>query len=73
MTESLDNAKASLRQQVRARLRALTPEQLRADSQRICERSLTLPIWKRAKIVLLFGRLRDEPDPEPGQFIARQV
>lgn len=73
MTESLNSAKTSLRQQVRARLRALAPEQLRADSQRICERLLTLPVWKRAKIVLLFAALRDEPSPELGRFIARQV
>ena len=65
MTESLNNAKTTLRQQVRARLRALSAEQLRADSQRICERLLTLPVWKRAKIVLLFASLRDEPDLWP--------
>jgi 5-formyltetrahydrofolate cyclo-ligase len=65
MTESLDNSKTSLRQQVRARLRALSAEQHRADSQRVCERLLTLPVWKRARIVLLFAPLGDEPDILP--------
>ncbi len=65
MTESLDNAKTKLRQQVRARLRALPVERRRADSQQICERLLPLPMWKRARIVLLFAPLRDEPDILP--------
>ena len=73
MTASLVSAKTTLPQQVRARLWALSPEQLRADSQRACERLLTLPVWKRAKIVLLFAALRDEPSPELGRFIARRV
>lgn len=65
MTNPLATAKTSLRQQVRARLRTLTPEQRRADSQRICERLLTLPVWKQARIVLLFAPLHDEPDLWP--------
>jgi len=65
MTESLNNEKTLLRQQVRARLRAMSPEQHRVESQRICERVLALPAWKRARIVLLFAPLRDEPDIGP--------
>jgi len=65
MTDALANNKTVLRQQVRARLRALPVEQSRADSQRVCERLFTLPIWKRARIVLLFAPLRDEPDILP--------
>jgi len=65
MTEFLEAKKASLRQQIRARLQALSAEQLRADSQQLCERLFTLPVWKQAKIVLLFAPLRDEPDISP--------
>jgi len=73
MTESLKNEKAGLRQQVRARLRAMSPEQHRADSQRICERLLALPVWKRAKIVLLFAPLKDEPNIWPVVSAALQA
>ena len=65
MIGSLNNAKTSLRQQVRARLRALSVEQLRDDSQRVCERLFTLPVWRHARIVLLFAPLLDEPDIWP--------
>jgi len=65
MAESLDSDKTSLRQQIRARLRAMSPEQHRADSQRLGERLFTLPMWKQARIVLLFAPLRDEPDIGP--------
>lgn len=65
MTDTLNTAKTSLRQQVRARMRTLSAEQRRAGSQQLCERLLTLPVWKRAKIVLLFAPLPDEPDLWP--------
>ena len=72
MSESLNNDKTTLRQQVRGRLRALSAEQLRPDSQRVCERLLTLPVWKQARIVLLFAPLRDEPDIGPVISVALQ-
>jgi 5-formyltetrahydrofolate cyclo-ligase len=62
MAEFLDSGKTSLRQQVRARLRTISPAQHGVDSQRLCERLLTLPMWNRARIVLLFDPLHDEPD-----------
>ncbi len=65
MTAPLDNDKTALRQQVRAQLRTLSVEQHRASSQQLCDRLFTLPVWKRAKIVLLFAPLRDEPDILP--------
>jgi 5-formyltetrahydrofolate cyclo-ligase len=65
MNSPIESDKTLLRQQVRARLRALSAEQLRADSQQVCERLFTLPVWKRARIVLLFAPLPDEPDILP--------
>jgi 5-formyltetrahydrofolate cyclo-ligase len=65
MTVPLDSSKTSLRQQVRARLRAMSPEQHRADSQQLCDRLFTLPVWKQARIVLLFAPLQNEPDIWP--------
>ena len=72
MSESLNNDKTTLRQQVRGRLRALSAEQLRPDSQRVCERLLTLPVWKQARIFLLYAPLRDEPDIGPVISVALQ-
>lgn len=57
-----ENAKASLRQQIRARLRDLSPRQQRDRSLRLCRRLLAQPEWQRARVVLLFAPLRDEPD-----------
>ena len=65
VVESLHNAKTVLRQQVRTRLRALSAEQLRTHSQRVYQRLLTLPAWKRAGVVLLFAPLPEEPDIWP--------
>lgn len=70
MTTPLDSAKTSLRQQVRARLRATSSEQLQVGSQRLGERLLALPMWKQAKIVLFFAPLRDEPDIWPAISVA---
>lgn len=62
MTVPIEEAKSSLRQQIRARLRLMSSEQHRDDSLRLCQRLLTLPMWQRAGVVLLFAPLRDEPD-----------
>ena len=72
MPESLDSDKTSLRQQIRGRLHAMSAERHRADSQQLSERLLTLPVWKRARIVLLFAPLRDEPDILSEVLLARE-
>ncbi|HEX5220761.1 MAG TPA: 5-formyltetrahydrofolate cyclo-ligase [Verrucomicrobiae bacterium] len=65
MAESLNHAKASLRQQIVPQLRRLTAAQVQADSEQTCERLLGLLVWKRARIVLLFAPLLNEPDVWP--------
>jgi 5-formyltetrahydrofolate cyclo-ligase len=65
MTESLHNAKASLRQQVRARLHALTSEEREAASREICSRLRQQMIWKSAGAILFFAPTADEPDIWP--------
>jgi 5-formyltetrahydrofolate cyclo-ligase len=65
MSAPLDSAKAGLRQQVRARLSALTPPQREAASLQICSRLRQQAIWQTANSVLFFSPLPDEPDIWP--------
>jgi 5-formyltetrahydrofolate cyclo-ligase len=59
------DSKTVLRQQIRARLKAMPLENRHADSRTLCERLLAQPVWKRARIVLLFAPFGDEPDIWP--------
>jgi len=65
MTAQLDSAKASLRQQVRARLNAITPAQREAASLQICSRLRQQAIWQSAGSILSFAPLPAEPDIWP--------
>ena len=65
MSAPLDSAKAGLRQQVRARLAALTAPQREAASLQICSRLRQQEIWRTANSILFFSPLPDEPDIWP--------
>lgn len=61
MTES-GRIKQSLRVEVRARLRALTPDEQKICSVRACELFLSLSTYSRAQSLLLYMPLRNEVD-----------
>jgi 5-formyltetrahydrofolate cyclo-ligase len=61
MTQSLSDQKAALRAEARSMLNSLTPQLRESDSIRICERLVSLPIWQKARSILLFAPRKDEP------------
>ena len=65
MGSKIQQAKAARRKQVRAALAAISPEQRKADSARICARLREQPVWKNARFVLMFAPLPTEPDLWP--------
>ena len=65
MSAPLDSAKAGLRQQVRQRLKALTPQQREAASLQINARLRQQAIWSSAGSILFFAPMPAEPDIWP--------
>jgi 5-formyltetrahydrofolate cyclo-ligase len=65
MSDPLNRAKASLRQQVRERLNALTSQQREVASRAICSKLRQQSIWKPAASVFFFAPLPTEPDIWP--------
>jgi 5-formyltetrahydrofolate cyclo-ligase len=65
MTESLNNSKSSLRQQVRARLKAMTSAKREAASREICSWLRQQAVWQSAGAILFFAPMADEPDIWP--------
>ena len=65
MTATVHSAKASLRQQVRARLSAIPPAQREAASLQTCSHLQQQAIWKSAGSILFFAPLPIEPDIWP--------
>jgi 5-formyltetrahydrofolate cyclo-ligase len=65
MTEPVLSAKASLRQQVRELLNAMTGQQREAASLQICSRLRQQAVWKSAGSILFFAPLPGEPDIWP--------
>jgi len=57
--------KAEIRKQTRAALAAMTPQQRAAESVTICERILRLELFQRARVVMLYAPLSDEPQIVP--------
>lgn len=62
MTTPLDNAKAGLREKVRARLQNIATAARDTASASLCSRLRALQVWSAARFVLLFAPLPDEPD-----------
>jgi 5-formyltetrahydrofolate cyclo-ligase len=58
-------AKASLGQQIRARLNQLSPAERAVAGAPLCARLREQPVWSAARSVLLFAPLPDEPDIWP--------
>jgi len=67
MNKPLDpNAiKAEIRARARAALAAMTPQQRIAESTTICERVQRLELFQRARVVMLYAPLTDEPQIVP--------
>src|SRR6266496_3662272 len=59
------SAKARLRQEVRDRLNAISPEQREAASLQICSRLRQQAVWNSAGSILCFAPLPSEPDIWP--------
>ena len=55
-------AKIELRTRIRALIRSVSPEDRRGFSERLQQGMLAQEIWSRARSVLLFSPLPDEPD-----------
>src|SRR5437764_139450 len=62
---SIDESKQELRAQMQEQLRALDAEDRRGRSLKICSRVLELPVWKRARVVVVFEPFRYEPEIAP--------
>lgn len=62
MSAAIDNAKAVLREQSRARLRLVSPLERMAASALLCALLQRQPEWRQARTVLLFVPLANEPD-----------
>ena len=65
MTTPLDSAKASLREQMRARVKNLSVAARGTASALLCARLRESPVWSAARCILLFAPLPDEPDVWP--------
>lgn len=61
MTEPRD-AKAILRERIRAQVKELSPAARSSRSTELCARLRQQPRWQQAKTVLLFAPLPDEPN-----------
>lgn len=57
--------KKEARQEIKRRLRLLTPEQKAQKSLVICQRVMELPEFQKAKTVMLFASMPDEVDTRP--------
>ncbi|MGC3959380.1 MAG: 5-formyltetrahydrofolate cyclo-ligase [Verrucomicrobiota bacterium] len=64
MTEPRD-AKAQLREQIRTRMKSLTPAARRSGGAELCARLRAQRVWQESNAVLLFAPLPDEPDVWP--------
>src|SRR5437879_13895654 len=62
---NIDESKQELRAQMQEKLRALDAEDRRGRSLKICNRVLELPVWKRARVVVVFEPFRYEPEIAP--------
>lgn len=58
----VQQAKARMREQIRAELRAITAAERAASSLQACDLLEKQPVWQKAAAILLFAPLPDEPD-----------
>src|SRR5438477_9455207 len=57
-----EESKEELRARMQEELRALDQEDRRGRSLQICNRVLELPVWKQARVVVVFEPFRYEPE-----------
>ena len=62
---NITESKTALRQQVRARLKALTPEQRATASGRACALLEQQNVWKKAELIFFYAPLPEELDIWP--------
>src|SRR5436309_2367182 len=60
-----EESKETLRQRMQEELRALDPEDRRGRSLQICNHVLELPVWKQARVVVVFEPFKYEPEITP--------
>ncbi len=61
-SSALNEEKAVLRAQMRRRLASLDADRRNAASRRLVAALAALPVWRRARVVLLFAPTETEPD-----------
>ena len=59
---NIDESKQEFRAQMQEQLRTLDAEDRRGRSLKICNRVLELPVWKRARVVVVFEPFHYEPE-----------
>src|SRR5438477_10923636 len=59
---NIDETKQELRAHMQERLRALDADDRRGRSLKICNRLLELPVWNRARVVVVFEPFSYEPE-----------
>src|SRR4029434_9561196 len=62
---NIDESKQELRAPMQEQVRALDAEDRRGRSLKICNRVLELPVWKRARVVVVFEPFPYEPEIAP--------
>ena len=60
-----EKSKDALRARMQEELQALDPEDRRGGSLQICNHVLELPVWKQARVVVVFEPFRYEPEITP--------
>ncbi len=60
-----EESKDTLRARMQEELQALDPEDRRGRSLQICNHVLELPVWKQARVVVVFEPFKYEPEITP--------
>ena len=60
-----EESKETLRARMQEELQALDPEDRRGRSLQICNHVLELPVWKQARVVVVFEPFKYEPEITP--------
>jgi 5-formyltetrahydrofolate cyclo-ligase len=60
-----EESKETLRARMQEELHALDPEDRRGRSLQICNHVLELPVWKQARVVVVFEPFKYEPEITP--------
>ncbi|MEW6159501.1 MAG: 5-formyltetrahydrofolate cyclo-ligase [Verrucomicrobiota bacterium] len=72
MSPGFAEQKEQLRQQIRQRLRTLSSEEKAERSRLACALLVQQPVWQKARSILFYAPLQDEPDLWPMVALALQ-